>query len=146
MAARAGDGRFIVDAWATDGGGIPRNNALVAGYSFVRLGLLTLPELVMKVSVIPARALGLSTKGHLAAGADADLVVVDPATGSVRCTIARGRVIAREGSLFAQKTAWLCFEEGREAAVNAGLDPMILSRPLQPRSAEFTTCRPEAPG
>lgn len=40
-------------------------------------GLLTVEELVRKMSVSPARILGLP-KGHLGVGADADITIVDP--------------------------------------------------------------------
>ncbi len=44
----------------------------------VRPGLLSPEELVMKMSVNPARILGLEGKGHLGVGADADITVIDP--------------------------------------------------------------------
>ncbi|PKM45551.1 MAG: dihydroorotase [Firmicutes bacterium HGW-Firmicutes-8] len=43
----------------------------------VNPGLLTVEELVRKMSVNPARILGLP-KGHLGVGADADITIVDP--------------------------------------------------------------------
>ncbi|MBU7008468.1 dihydroorotase [Phosphitispora fastidiosa] len=44
----------------------------------VRPGVLSLEELVMKMSVNPARILSLEGKGHLGVGTDADITVVDP--------------------------------------------------------------------
>ncbi|MFH1457638.1 MAG: dihydroorotase [Candidatus Omnitrophota bacterium] len=44
---------------------------------FIESGLLTWPELVRKLTVNPARILGIR-KGALSAGADADLIVVNP--------------------------------------------------------------------
>ena len=44
----------------------------------VRPGVLSPEELVMKMSVNPARILGLEGKGHLGIGADADITLVDP--------------------------------------------------------------------
>ncbi len=43
----------------------------------VRPGILSVEELVMKISCNPARILGLN-KGHLGRGADADITIVDP--------------------------------------------------------------------
>jgi dihydroorotase-like cyclic amidohydrolase len=130
--ARTPTGSFAVDAWASDGGGIPRNNALAAGYHLVGLGLLSLSELVAKVSATPARAFGLTAKGHLAQGADADVVAMDPRTGLIRATVARGRVIMLDGRVIPHPTAWLCLPEGRKEALVAGLEPVGLDRPLQP--------------
>lgn len=43
----------------------------------VRPGVLTLPQAVDKLSASPARTVGLSSKGEIAEGKDADLVLVD---------------------------------------------------------------------
>ena len=52
--------------------------ALGLGLTFlVQPGLLTIGELVARMSVAPSRILGLS-KGSLAVGADADITVIDP--------------------------------------------------------------------
>lgn len=131
-AARTSANRFAIDAWATDGGGIPRNNTLAAGYRLVALGVLTLQELVAKASTTPAAAVRLTSKGRLDEGANADLIVVEPASGLVRLTIARGNVIAHDGRLTPHQTAWLCFHEGKEAALRDGLEPVELGRPLTP--------------
>ncbi|MDC7802367.1 amidohydrolase family protein [Sphingomonas sp. BLCC-B65] len=88
--ARNTDGRFAVDALATDGGGLPRNSTLRAGLALVELGFLTLAEFVTKASTTPARLLGLTDKGWIGEGADADLAVVDPRTREVVHTIAGG--------------------------------------------------------
>jgi hypothetical protein len=90
-------GRFIVTALATDGGGIPRNFLLSHGLSLVRFDALTLSEFVQKCSWMPARMLGLPQKGHLAPGADGDLVVVDPDTHQALLTVAEGRVVFNHG-------------------------------------------------
>ena len=90
-------GRFIVTALATDGGAIPRNFLLSHGLSLVRFDALTLSELVHKCCWAPARMLGLPHKGHLAPGADADLVVADPNTHEAVLTVAGGHVIMSEG-------------------------------------------------
>ncbi len=45
---------------------------------FVRKGKLSLYEAIRKMTAMPAARMGLSRKGNLAAGADADVVIFDP--------------------------------------------------------------------
>lgn len=87
------DGRFLVDSFCTDGGGIPRNVILSSGLSLVRFNAISLKEFVLKSSYAAACQMGLSTKGHFSAGADADIAIVDPSSQRAVCTIASGRVI-----------------------------------------------------
>ena len=46
---------------------------------FVRKGKLSLYEAIRKMTAMPAARMGLSRKGNLSAGADADVVIFDPA-------------------------------------------------------------------
>jgi hypothetical protein len=89
--------QFIVTALSTDGGAIPRNFLLSHGLSLVRFDALTLFEFVHKCCRAPAGMLGLPNKGHLAPGADADIVVVDPTTHQAVLTVANGRIIMIDG-------------------------------------------------
>jgi dihydroorotase len=43
----------------------------------VQAGILTLPQAIEKMCAAPARLVGLSNKGEIALGKDADLVIVD---------------------------------------------------------------------
>jgi beta-aspartyl-dipeptidase (metallo-type) len=52
----------------------------------------------------PARILKLRGKGQLAAGADADLALLDPRTLEVRGVIARGRWMMRDGEVVVRGT------------------------------------------
>jgi hypothetical protein len=90
-------GRFIVTALSTDGGGIPRNFLLSHGLSLVRFDAWTLSDFVQKCCWAPARMLGLPRKGHLAPGADGDLVVADPNSHEAVLTVAGGKVIMVNG-------------------------------------------------
>ena len=58
--------------------------------SMVREVKVPLNEAIAMATENPARAIGLETKGRLAVGADADLVVLSPHIEAVR-TFAAGR-------------------------------------------------------
>ena len=124
-AAKKRDGRFVVDALATDGGGIPRNFTISAGLRLVELEVLTMAEFVLKSCTVPARLLGLSSKGHLGEGADADVTVVDAAAAEVRTTIAAGQVVAHHGVVMGRSTRIITTERGRSAVEAAGLQPVV---------------------
>jgi N-acetylglucosamine-6-phosphate deacetylase len=57
----------------------------------VRQAGIGLADALTMLSTTPARSIGADTKGRVEKGADADLVLVDPRTLEVRCTIAGGR-------------------------------------------------------
>jgi dihydroorotase len=89
----------------------------------VQPGLVDLPAIVRAMTVAPARILGLSTKGRLAVGMDADVTVIDMAhkwtvlpagfqsksrntpfdgwevQGRAAATVVAGRVVQRHGSI-----------------------------------------------
>jgi hypothetical protein len=89
-------GQFVIDAISSDGGAIPRNIILPQGLALVRFGALTLSELVYKIAYNPAHMFGLTEKGHLTTGADADIIVVQQQTGHVHATIIGGQFSALE--------------------------------------------------
>lgn len=119
--AKDASGRFVVDALATDGGGIPRNDLVASGMQLVRLRALSLSEFAHKASLAPARLLGLPRKGHLGEGADADLTVIDMAESRVRSTIVGGRIVMHAGQVFGSGTTVLTTERGASAVEGAGL-------------------------
>lgn len=72
--------------------------AMVRGvYNFSRAASVGLREAVQAASLIPARLLGLSRKGRITPGADADLVVLDR-EGSVVLTLVGGEVAFRRSA------------------------------------------------
>jgi hypothetical protein len=130
--AKYPDGRFIVSALSTDGGAIPRNFLLSHGMALVRFDALSLAQFVLKAAWTPACMLGLFNKGHLAPGADADLVVVDAAHHQPLLTLSGGRVIMVGGILTGQKGTLLTTSLGAKGLEAQGVAHQVadLSRSL----------------
>jgi hypothetical protein len=118
-------GRFIVTALATDGGAIPRNYLLSHGLSLVRFDALTLSELVYKCCWAPARMLGLPNKGHLAPGADADIVVADPNTHEAVLTVAGGHIIMSAGLVIGSGGTIITTPSGEKALRSQGVQTEV---------------------
>lgn len=124
--AKKADGGFIVDAISTDGGGIPRNVLLPAGLALVDLGGLTLQELVAKVSYLPAQMLGLTNKGSLAAGWDADITIVDRLRRSAFAAIIGGQVCYIDGKILGRGGRIITTAAGADYVRSQGLEPLIV--------------------
>jgi len=62
--------------------------------NFTRATAVSARDAVQAASLVPARLLGLTRKGRIAQGADADLVVLDR-DGSVALTLTRGQIAYR---------------------------------------------------
>ena len=124
--AKRPDGRFVVDCISTDGGGIPRNVIVEMGLALVNLQALGLADFVRKTSANPARILGLANKGRLAAGADADITVLDVAARKAVLSLANGRVIMHRGHVCGQGGRMITTAAGRGAVEAAGLIPIVV--------------------
>jgi len=121
------NGEFAIPALSTDGGGIPRNTTLQQGVALVRFGALSLDDLVRKASFNPAQMLGLTTKGHLGAGADADVIVVNPATGRAEWVIANGQIIVRKGRIVGQGGRVFTTEAGQKSIASQGMESRVVA-------------------
>lgn len=114
-------GEFVVTALSTDGGSIPRNVTLEKGFALVRFGALSLEEFVVKACLNPARMLGLGGRGHLAAGAAADVIVVNPLSTRVETVIAGGEVLMHDGDVSGGAGRLITTARGRDWAAGQGL-------------------------
>lgn len=124
---RRPDGDFLVDAFSTDGGAIPRNVILEKGMPLVDLGALSLVDFARKSSLNPARMLGLDAKGRLAPGMDADLTIFDPKSAQAVHTIANGRFVLHNRRLVKGRPTLLTTAAGTAAAKRRGLDACEVS-------------------
>ncbi|MAC81609.1 MAG: amidohydrolase [Rhodobacteraceae bacterium] len=116
------DGTFAIDALATDGGGLPRNDLCERGLALVHLNALTLAQFVQKTSLAPAQMMGLSgRKGHFTPGADADVTVIDLARRHPVMSYGSGRAILMRGKVVGSGTTMIVPPEGVEAATSRGM-------------------------
>lgn len=121
------DGEFTVTALSTDGGAFPRNTTLEQGLALVRFGALSLADFVVKACLNPARMLGLSRKGHLGVGADADIVVVDPACSRAEWVVACGQVVVERGEVVGRGGRMLTTRHGETYLREEGVERLVVS-------------------
>jgi adenine deaminase len=81
----------------------------------VDFGALTLSELIDKASHAPARMLGLDQKGHLAPGADADIVVIDVERRCASHVLVAGLLVMTEGLVIGRGGTFLTTGTGVDA-------------------------------
>ena len=135
--ARRADGSFVVDCISTDGGGIPRNVTVEMGLALVRLQALSMVDFAVKTGLNPARMLGLTSKGTLRPGADADVTAVSLEKLAPVMTMAAGQVIMWKGLCVGRGSQIYTTRAGETAVKEAGLVPYILDpdwRPFPGRS------------
>ncbi len=119
-------GQFVVDAVSTDGGSHPRNIAIQSTMALVQFGALTPMEMAAKLSWMPARMLGLLTKGHLSPGADADITILDPQANQPVMALVAGKVIMVDGRVVGTGGTLLVTAAGERAARDSGLPYRVL--------------------
>jgi len=84
------DGQSRTPAGTLAGSVCPLDGALRI---LVRSAGIDIATALRSLSENPARSIGATTKGRIATGADADLVLIDEATLSIRATMAGGRLV-----------------------------------------------------
>lgn len=119
-------GTFVVDCISTDGGGIPRNVIVSMGLALVKLQALTLKEFVQKTSYNPARILGLSQKGRLQQGYDADISVVNVDKQEAVMSLVNGNVIMYHGYVCGKGSQAITTKDGASFVRAKGLTPVIV--------------------
>ena len=124
--AKRSSGEFVVDAISTDGGGIPRNVIVEMGLALVKLQALTVVEFARKTSLNPARILGLTNKGSLRPGADADITAVDLERQRAVLGMAEGRVIMHRGYVCGSGSRIVTTAAGAAAVRARGLAPLVV--------------------
>lgn len=126
------NGSFRVDALSTDGGAIPRNCIVTHGLALVELGALTLNDLVRKASYNPARMLNMAGKGHLSAGADGDITVLDLKRKQPVMTVVNGEICMYKGLVTGSGGVIYTTARGRKAAEQYGMPVRVLENVNKP--------------
>jgi hypothetical protein len=120
------DGRFTVTALASDAGLLPFNVTLNHGLMLVQFGALTLSELIYKAAYAPSLMLGLTNKGQLGEGADADIVVIDLVRQEARHVLVGGQLVMTDGLVTGRGGTFLTTHRGVRAVEAIGLTPQVL--------------------
>jgi N-acyl-D-amino-acid deacylase len=96
------------------------NNPRVLGRYVREQGVLTLAQAIHKMTMVPARTLGLADRGELRVGARADLVVFDPDTIADRATWDEP-LLPPVGIRAVFVNGQLAVDDGRTTGVRAGM-------------------------
>lgn len=105
---------FVIDAFSTDGGGIPRNCIVEKGLLLVQFRAISLAEFVIKSSYNASRMLGLVNKGHLGIGADADITGVDLKQRKAILGVNGGNIIMIDGHVIGEQGTLLTTQQGKK--------------------------------
>jgi len=124
--ARRPNGQFAVDALSTDGGGLARNVTVEYGLAIVALGGLSYSDFVRKACLTPARMLGLTKKGQLGVGADADCTLIDPVARKATTTIVGGQPICMDGVVVGSGGKVVTTSRGEAAVRRRGLPVQVV--------------------
>lgn len=130
--ARRDDSSYVVDCISTDGGGIPRNVTIEKGLALVRLEAMSMNDFARKASYNPARILGLTNKGHLGIGADADITVVDVDKLKPVMTFNQGKAVMHRDRVFRTGSTIITTPAGQETVSARGLTPLVVDSSKTP--------------
>jgi hypothetical protein len=120
-AAKNVSNEFVIDAIGSDAGALPRNVNIEQAMRMVRFGGLEPLEMVLKLSLNPAKMIGLGSKGRLSEGNDADLTLIDPVQGRASSSFVAGEMIMLEGRVVGSGGTILTTDRGESAVQATGI-------------------------
>jgi len=120
-AAKNSENEFVIDAIGSDAGALPRNVNIEQAMRLVKFGALEPLEMVLKLSLNPAKMIGLSSKGRLSEGHDADITIVDPELGKATHGIVGGELIMLAGRVIGSGGTILTTDRGEGALEATGI-------------------------
>ncbi|NQW21466.1 MAG: amidohydrolase family protein [Chloroflexi bacterium] len=120
-AAKNSQNEFIVDAIGSDAGVLPRNVNIEQAMRLVKFGALEPTEMVLKLSLNPAKMMGLNSKGRLSEGHDADVTIIDPELGKASHGIVAGKLIMLAGRVVGSGGTILTTRRGERAIESTGI-------------------------
>ena len=119
---RNADGDFVIDAFSSDGGVLPRNITLSTGCQLINSGMWSWEDFVLKASIAGSRMLGLENrKGILLPGYDADVVIVDSQSGNAEVVISNGKIIFENGVFHEHANSMYALKSGKFGSFDAVL-------------------------
>ncbi len=120
-AAKNFENEFIIDAVGSDAGALPRNVNIEQTMRLVKFGALEPLEMVLKLSLNPAKMIGLSSKGRLSEGFEADITIIDPDLGKASHGIVAGELIMLAGRVVGRGGTILTTDRGVAAVEATGV-------------------------
>ncbi|MCI6989777.1 MAG: dihydroorotase family protein [Campylobacter sp.] len=127
IASKKDNGEFIVGSISTDGGGIVRNVIVPMGLNLVDFGFLSLKEFAQKTSLNPAKMLGLTNKGKLKEGFDADIAVINLNKRVPYLSVIGGKLAMYKGKACKLKGKIITTKKGKKAIEKQGINTLVVS-------------------
>ena len=124
--AKNSQDEFIIDAVGSDAGILPRNVNIEQCMQLVKFGGLEPLELVVKLSLNPAKMIGLENKGRLSEGKDGDLTIIDPIHGRAVYGVVAGRLVMIQGRVVGNGAKILTTQRGVAAVEETGIPYQVI--------------------
>ena len=124
--AKNSEDEFIIDAVGSDAGILPRNVNIEQCMQLVKFGGLEPLELVVKLSLNPAKMIGLENKGRLSEGNDGDLTIIDPIYGRAVYGVVAGRLVMIDGRVVGNGAKILTTQRGVAAVEETGIPYQVI--------------------
>jgi len=105
---------------------LPRNVNIEQCMQLVKFGGLEPLELVTKLSLNPAKMIGLENKGRLSEGKDGDLTIIDPLYGRAVYGVVAGRLVMIDGRVVGNGAKILTTQRGVAAVEETGIPYQVI--------------------